>query len=64
MMFAFELHEIRAAELHRRAADARLAREARRARRASRRARADRGAAVPEEIHSAGRGRHGIPGTV
>ncbi|MEU9977823.1 hypothetical protein [Streptomyces sp. NPDC051014] len=63
-MFAFELQEIHAAELHRRAADARLAREALSARRATRRERARRRDAVPEEIHSTGRGRRGIPGTV
>ncbi|MFE3169478.1 hypothetical protein [Streptomyces sp. NPDC059224] len=63
-MFEFELHEIRTAELHRRAADARLVREALRARRAARREQAARQAAVPEEIHTGRSGRRRLPGTV
>ncbi|MEU0969744.1 hypothetical protein ABZ357_31670 [Streptomyces sp. NPDC005917] len=62
-MFAFELHEIRAAELRRRAEDARLAREAVRARRVARREEAARHAAVPEEVHTGRRSRRRLPGT-
>ncbi|MGW7427481.1 hypothetical protein ACWGJB_47315 [Streptomyces sp. NPDC054813] len=63
-MFEFELHQVRAAELHRQAADARLAREAVRSRRAARREQAARQAAVPEEVHTVRRGRRGLAGTV
>ncbi|MER7835100.1 hypothetical protein ABTY98_04085 [Streptomyces sp. NPDC096040] len=62
-MFAFELHEIRSAELRRQAEDARLVREAVRSRRAARREAAARRAAVPEEVHTGRRSRRRLPGT-
>ncbi|MER5530521.1 hypothetical protein ABT075_39110 [Streptomyces sp. NPDC002677] len=63
-MFELELHEIRAAELRRRADDARLVREAVRSRRAARREEAARQAAVPEEVHTGRPSRRRLPGTV
>ncbi|MEV7324702.1 hypothetical protein [Streptomyces sp. NPDC093970] len=63
-MFEFELHEIRAAELQRRAAESRMVREAVLARRAARRERAAAKAAVPEGLHTVRPGRRRLPGTV
>ncbi|MEU2333587.1 hypothetical protein ABZ770_09645 [Streptomyces sp. NPDC006654] len=62
-MFAYELHQIRSAELRRQAADARLVRVAVRSRRAARRAEQAGGAAEPAESHTAGRGRSRLPRT-
>ncbi|MEU9155966.1 hypothetical protein AB0D59_36805 [Streptomyces sp. NPDC048417] len=63
-MFEFELQQVRAAELHRQAAEARLAREAVRSRRVARSAQTARQAAVPEEVHTGRRSRRRLPGTV
>nr|WP_046726924.1 hypothetical protein [Streptomyces humi] len=60
-MLAYELHQIRSAELRRQAADARLAREAVRFRRAARRAETTGGAAEPDGAHTAGRGGRRLP---
>ncbi|MEW2301723.1 hypothetical protein AB0958_17415 [Streptomyces sp. NPDC006655] len=60
-MFAYELHQIRSAELRRQAADARLVREAVRSRRTGRRTAAAGGAAEPAESHTVGRGGSRLP---
>ncbi|MEU5310124.1 hypothetical protein [Streptomyces sp. NPDC021562] len=62
-MFAYELHQIRSAELRRQAADARLVRAAVRSRRAARRAEPAGGTAEPAESHTAGRGGSRLPRT-
>ncbi|MCG7204916.1 hypothetical protein MB828_13970 [Streptomyces arenae] len=62
-MLAYELHQIRSAELRRQAADARLAREAVRVRRAARRAEPAGDAAEPDATHTVGRGGRRLPRT-